>query len=687
MKKSQNKKSKTKNNKTRSSLKTNKSRRPLRPLKPNKGNKKSGEEIVGIYEAVNKNYGFVRTLIDYNDEDKKIYVKKENSLNALDGDRVLVEILPIKTGVSLEGSITKIIEREKDFIIGVFEDKGNFGFVEPINKKVPFDIHIAKKFFKDAVTDSIVSVKLLAGSDKKINPEGIIMEVLGNKNDPNIQILSIIKDFNIPEKFNDDTLKEAEDVAIEIKEIDLKNRKDLRHLTTITIDGLDAKDLDDAISLEELNNGNVKLYVSIADVSHYVKEESAIDKEALKRGNSVYLIDRVIPMIPHILSNGMCSLNGNVDRLAMTCEIEYDKDTNVLNHKIYKSIINSNMRMSYTGVDSVLNDKELNNGENIEDYKPYKEYLEKMMTLSRKLRKKREERGAVEFNFKEVKVLVDENLKPIDVVKVDRLEAHELIEDFMLAANEAVAKEYAEREIPFIYRTHEDCDKDKVLNLLKILKNFQIGVPYKEKYEPMDIQKIVKKVNGKPEQFAVEKMALRSMKQAKYTKDPIGHFALASKYYTHFTSPIRRYSDLQIHRIISEDLENKLNDSRKDHYDLILDNVAMHISDTERRAVECEREVDALKECEYMQDKIGNEYKGKVSSLTNFGVFIELDNGIEGMAAFKDMFDDHYVFDEEKMVVLGERNKKIINIGDELKIQVVRVNVDLRIIDFKILWE
>ena len=314
-------------------------------------------------------------MIDYNDDEKKIYVKKENSLNALDGDRVLVEVLPIKTGASLEGNITKIVEREKDFVIGVFEDKGNFGFVEPINKKVPFDIHIAKKFFKDAVTDSIVSVKILAGSDKKNNPEGIIMEVLGNKNDPNIQILSIIKDFNIPEKFDDDTLKEAEDVAIDIKESDLKNRKDLRHLTTITIDGLDAKDLDDAISLEELSNGNTKLYVSIADVSHYVKEESALDKEALKRGNSVYLIDRVIPMIPHILSNGMCSLNGNVDRLAMTCEIEYDKDTNVVNHNIYKSIINSNMRMSYTGVDSVLNDKELTNGENIEDYKPYKEYL------------------------------------------------------------------------------------------------------------------------------------------------------------------------------------------------------------------------------------------------------------------------------------------------------------------------
>ena len=649
--------------------------------------KKGYDEVLGVYEAVNKNFGFVRTFIDYNNDDKKIYIKKDNSLNALDGDRVVVEILPTKTGDSLEGNIIKIVERDKDYVVGIFEDKGNFGFVEPINKKIGFDIHIERKYFKDAVTDSIVSVKLLSGNNNKNNPEGIIMEVLGNKNDPNIQILSIIKDFGIVEKFNEETLKEAEEVAEEIKESDLKGRKDLRNLTTITIDGLDAKDLDDAISLEVLDNGNYKLYVSIADVSHYVKEGSFIDKEALKRGNSVYLIDRVIPMIPHILSNGMCSLNGNVDRLAMTCEIEYDRNLDVVDHAIYKSIINSNMRMSYVGVDAILNDKELTNGENIDDYKPYKEYLNKMMNLSRRLRKKREERGAVEFNFKEVKVLVDENLKPIDVVKVDRLEAHELIEDFMLAANETVAREYAEREIPFVYRTHEDCDKDKIINLMKVLKNLQIGVPYKEKYEPMDIQKLIKKVEGKPEQFAVEKMALRSMKQARYTKEPIGHFALASKYYTHFTSPIRRYSDLQIHRIITEDLENKLNDSRKDHYDLILDEVSMHISECERKAVDCEREVDALKECEFMKEKIGERFVGKISGLTNFGIFVELESGIEGMVPLKEMTDDYYEYDEERMIIFGQRSNKTFNIGDELKVELIRVDVDMRIIDFRILWE
>lgn len=640
-------------------------------------------DIEGVYRVGNRTCGFVMPL---NSTDE-IYVRASDSLNALTDDKVIVRITKASTyDKKKEGKIIKILERSSDTIVGYFKLCENYAFVIPINKKIPFDVHIEKKNFGLAVNDSIVVVKFSSPKHKKDNPEGIVVSVIGHKDDPNDEISAIVEDFNIKNEFDIETTNEANEVAIDLINDDYKDRRDLRDKNFVTIDGEDTKDIDDAVCLENLSNGNVKLYVSIADVSHYVLENSFLDKEALKRGNSVYLLDRVIPMIPHVLSNGMCSLNPHVDRLTMTCEIEYDKNANVLSYDIYESVINSHRRMTYNEVQAILDDIYIDDLSFEKNSLPtdIKKMMFDMITLSRKLREYREKRGSINFNIKETYIEVDENLKPIGVFEKKRIESMELIEDFMVAANEKVAEHFCKMKVPFLYRTHEECDREKIMSLSLILSAYGINYKFKNKITPKDIQKLLKKVEGEPFEYVIEKMTLRCMKQAKYTKDPIGHFALASKYYTHFTSPIRRYSDLQIHRIMKEIIENKFDEERNKHYNSILDNVADKISKLERLAIECERDVNDLKKCEYMQDYIGEEYIGIISGLTNFGIFVELDNSIEGMIPLRDIKEDHYIFDEIHYKIYGERSGEEFTYGQKLKIRVAKVSKELRAIDFAI---
>ena len=642
--------------------------------------KKEENKIEGVYRLASKTFGFVRT-----ESGEEIFVPAKDSMNAMTDDKVVIKITADKTDTNKkrEGKVIKIVERDSDIVVGYFEPHDGFGFVRPINKKVAFDIHIEKKYFGKAVKDSIVEVKILGALKKNDNPEGVILKVIGHKDDPNAELTAIIHDFKIRDVFDENLLKEADNVATPITDEDLLNRTDLRDKLFITIDGEDTKDIDDAICLEENGEGLTKLYVSIADVSHYVKEKSLLDREALKRGNSVYLLDRVIPMLPHVLSNGMCSLNENEDRLTMTCEMTFDEKGNIVQHSIYESVINSHKRMTYNEVQNILDRTHDEDNEN----KNINKMLREMLVLSRKIREKRYKRGSIKFDLKETKIEVDENLKPIAISEKVRIEAYELIEDFMVSANETVAEEYYFREVPFIYRVHEPADDEKLFTFITTLES--IGVPFsfnmKNKLTPNDLQKLLKSVEGEPYQSVVEKLALRSMSQARYSKNELGHFALAAKYYTHFTSPIRRYSDLQIHRIMHEVIDGRFDERRLNHYDSILESVAYNISKTERVAVDCERDIEALKKCEYMKDFVGDEFEGSISGMTNFGIFVELDNTVEGMVSLRDIEGDRYVFDESKYVVVGEHSKKIYRIGDKVKVQLVKCTPEMRNIDFKII--
>ena len=630
-------------------------------------------EYEGIYRAANKSFGFVKI-----NDDEEIYVSSKDSLHAMNDDRVIVKLTADKNSAKKkrEGIIIKILERDSDVIVGYFAPSRNYGFVIPINSKIPFDIHVEKRFWGKAVKDSIVEAKLLPNKKKTNNPEGVILKVIGNKNDPNDEITAIVRDFKIRCEFSEAVLKEAERVAVNIEKEDLINRKDLRNKCFVTIDGEDTKDIDDAVCLETLNNGNMVLYVSIADVTHYVKEGSNLDREALKRGNSVYLLDRVIPMLPHVLSNGMCSLNEGEDRLSMTCEMEFNDSGKIVSHEIYESIINSKKRMTYHEVQDLIDEKETNLSEEIANM------IRNMISLSRKIRKRREERGSIDFNIKETYIQVDEKLRPIEINERERIEAYKLIEDFMVSANETVAEEFYYREVPFLYRTHEPCNEEKIEALKNTIANLGVNCNIRGEVRPIDMQKLLKQVENEPYQFVVEKLALRSMSQAKYTKNPLGHFALASKYYTHFTSPIRRYNDLQIHRIIKEVLENKFTERRREHYESILDSVALNISKTERVAIECERDINDLKKCEYMRKYLGCEFIGTISGLTNFGIFVELDNTVEGMIPLRDIRDDHYEMDEARYQIIGVNSKRVFSFGQTVKVRLAKCSPEIRAIDF-----
>lgn len=635
-----------------------------------------GDDVkVGTFSGTQRGFGFV--VLEGEAED--IFIPGEATKGALHGDRVSVMVKEEQTGRRKEGVIVAILERGKNEIVGTFEKSKNFGFVLPDNQKFAKDIFIPKEFTKGAVTGHKVVVKITNFGDATTNPEGKVVEILGHVNDPGVDIMSVIKAYDIPVDFPEDVMRSLANVPEEIDQAEAANRMDIRDLVTVTIDGEDAKDLDDAITLTK--EGDIyHLGVHIADVSHYVKEGTPLDKEALKRGTSVYLVDRVIPMLPHKLSNGICSLNPGVDRLSLSCFMDIDTKGNVIGHTIAETVMRSNRRMTYTNVAKIV---EGTDEDVIKEYEELVPLFHLMQELAEILREKRHKRGSINFDFPESKIIVDKKGKPIEIKPYERNKATKIIEEFMLIANETVAEDFFWQEIPFVYRTHDNPDEEKIMKLAVFINNFGYSIRIgQEEIHPKEIQKLLVKVEDTPEEALISRLALRSMKQAKYTVTNTGHFGLSAKYYCHFTSPIRRYPDLQIHRIIKENLNGKLGDKRRQHYEKILFEVADHSSKTERRADESEREVEKLKKVEYMMDHIGETFEGVISGVTSWGMYVELPNTIEGMIRVADMRDDYYIYDEERYQMIGEHTRKIFKLGQKVMVEVVNADKVMRTIDF-----
>ncbi|MBD1383537.1 ribonuclease R [Metabacillus arenae] len=607
-----------------------------------------------------------------------------NELNdAMHGDIVMVRLSSQSTGSRKEGTIIRILERGVKEVVGTYTESKNFGFVIPDDKKFTNDIFIPKNESGGAVEGHKVVVRLTSYPEGRMSAEGEVIQILGHKNDPGVDILSIIHKHGLPQEFPAEVMEQANSVPDSINEEDIKDRRDLRDQTIVTIDGADAKDLDDAVTVTKLENGNYKLGVHIADVTHYVKENSPIDKEALERATSVYLVDRVIPMIPHRLSNGICSLNPKVNRFTLSCEMEVDPNGDVVHHEIFQSVIKTTERMTYSDVNKILVDKEEEVRERYERLVPM---FERMEELAEVLRNKRMRRGAIDFDFKEAKVIVDEEGKPQEVVLRERSVAERLIEEFMLLANETVAEHFHWMNVPFIYRIHEEPKAEKLQRFMEFVTNFGYVIKGKgNEVHPRALQEIIEQVQGEPEEMVVSTVMLRSMKQAKYDPESLGHFGLSTDFYTHFTSPIRRYPDLIVHRLIRTYLiEGKVDEKTQNKWAERMDFIAEKSSNMERRAVDAERETDDLKKTEYMLDKVGEEYDGIVSSVTNFGMFVELPNTIEGLIHVSYMTDDYYRYDERHYAMIGERTGNVYRIGDEITVRVVNVDKDERAIDFEI---
>ncbi|MFD3446494.1 ribonuclease R [Microbacteriaceae bacterium 4G12] len=612
-----------------------------------------------------------------------IFIPPTELNGALHGDTVLVRVSSESSGARKEGTVIRIIERGITEIVGTYTESKNFGFVIPDDKRLVNDIFIPKHASMGAVEGHKVVVHIIAYPKDRLSAEGEVIQILGHKNDPGVDILSVIHKHGLPLAFPQDVMEQANSVPDTIAPEDLEGRRDLRDETIVTIDGADAKDLDDAVTVMKLDNGNYKLGVHIADVSHYVTEESPIDKEAADRGTSVYLVDRVIPMIPHRLSNGICSLNPKVDRLTLSCNMEINAQGDVVSHEIFQSVIKTTERMTYHDVNRILED---NAEELVERYEPLVPMFKEMAELASILRDKRMKRGAIDFDFKEAKVLVDEEGHPTDVVLRERSTAEKLIEEFMLAANETVAEHFHWMNVPFMYRVHEDPKEDKLERFFQFITNFGYVVKGKANdIHPRALQQVLEMVQGQPEEMVISTVMLRSMKQARYDAESLGHFGLSTEFYTHFTSPIRRYPDLIVHRLIRTYLINgKLDADTQAKWREKLSEIAEHSSNMERRAVEAERETDELKKAEYMLDKIGEEYDGIIGSVTNFGLFVELPNTIEGLVHVSYLTDDYYRYDEQHFAMIGERTGNVFRIGDEITIRVVNVNKDERAIDFEV---
>ncbi len=629
----------------------------------------------GIFYGNARGFGFVEIE---GFEGADVFISASNTNGAINKDIVMCRVIsPHTDSKRAEGEIIKVVKRGYNEIIGTYQKEKGFGFVIPDDKKISGDIYISKNNSRGAVTGHKVAVKITKSGEGRKSNEGKITEILGHINDPGVDITSIVKQLNIPSVFSEDVINETEKLSDEITSEELENRKDYRDLLMVTIDGEDTKDLDDAVSLEILPNGNYSLGVHIADVTHYVKEGSHLDKEALKRGTSVYLVDRVIPMLPHKLSNDVCSLNPNVDRLTLSCVMEIDPKGNVVRHLISNSVININKRMSYTVVNDILtNEDSAYIEENIHLIKMFKN----MEQLAQILRAKRVKRGAIEFDFPETKIIVDDNCKPIDIKPYSRNIATSIIEEFMLICNETVAEEYYWLELPFVYRSHEEPDAEKIRSLANFVHSFGYTLKGSGTH-PGSLQTLLSNIESTPEETIISRVILRSLKQARYTPENSGHFGLAAKYYCHFTSPIRRYPDLQIHRIIKANLsdnnENYMNYLRK-----IMPDVCKQCSTTERTAESCEREVENLKKVEFMLDKVGQCFVGIISGLTNWGIYVELPNTVEGMISLTNMDDDYYIFNKEKMMYIGERLGKTYSLGDKVKVILVRANLDERNLDF-----
>ncbi|GAA4718125.1 ribonuclease R [Brevibacillus fulvus] len=636
--------------------------------------------VRGRLQSHAKGFGFV---IPEAEGEPDIYIHANDMNGAMHNDIVLARIEKQSTGARMEGRIIRIVERGLTEIVGTFQDESLYAFVIPDDKRIGKDIFIPKTAYNGAVDGHKVVVKIVRYPEGRANPEGEVAEILGHKNDPGVDILSIIRKFGLPEAFPEEVLREAESAPDEISPEEIKGRRDLRDRMMVTIDGADAKDLDDAVSLEKLPNGNYRLGVHIADVSYYVKENSPLDQEAYRRGTSVYLVDRVIPMLPHRLSNGICSLNPKVDRLTITCDMEMDGSAKLVGYDIYLSVIRTNERMTYADVRSILEDKD---PELIEKYKELVPMFQMMEELCRKLRQKRMSRGAIDFDFREAKIYVNEEGTPTDIGFRDRSIAEQIIEEFMLAANETVAEHFHWMKQPFIYRVHEDPKPEKLQAFLEFITNFGYAVRGKgNTVHPRALQQILEEVKGTPEEVIISTVMLRSMKQARYDAESLGHFGLATDFYTHFTSPIRRYPDLIVHRLIREWVERgEMTGERMSYWSEKLPEIADHSSQRERLAVEAERETDDLKKAEFMLERIGEEFEGVISGVTSFGIFVELPNTIEGLVHVSYLTDDYYHYHEKMYALVGERTGKQFRIGDVVQVRVANVNVDERAIDFEI---
>ncbi|MFI3208382.1 MAG: ribonuclease R [Eubacteriales bacterium] len=638
------------------------------------------ENIVGVFTAHERGFGFV--TVEGREED--IFISADDVNGAFQGDSVEVSLKKEnsgKEGKRAEGKVTRILSHGITTLVGYFERNKKFGFVRPDNQKFSKDIFVPLERSKGAVTGHKVVVELTSYGGQNKKPEGKVIEILGHINDPGTDILSIIKGFDLPTEFPQKVLNQAERVGDAVTSGDIAGRKDIRNWTMVTIDGEDAKDLDDAISITR-EGEHYKLGVHIADVTNYVQENSALDWEALKRGTSVYLVDRVIPMLPHTLSNGICSLNAGEDRLALSCIMTIDKKGEVIDYEIAETVIHVDERMTYTSVKKILTDKD---EEECTKYEALIPMFQLMQELADVLREKRHHRGSIDFDFPETKMILDENGKPVEIKPYDRNVATKIIEDFMLLANETVAEAFFWQEVPFVYRVHEAPDEEKIKKLVTFIQNFghtmHIG---QDKVHPKELQKLLTKIEGSKEADLISRLTLRSMKQAKYTPENSGHFGLATTYYSHFTSPIRRYPDLQIHRIIKESLRGKLSKDRQSHYDNILDNVTKDCSELERRAEQAERETIKLKKVEFMAAHIGETFAGIISSITKWGMYVELDNTIEGLIHVTAMTDDHYDYYEDRYEMVGQHRGNVFKLGQEISVEVTGIDKLQRTIDFKI---
>lgn len=635
--------------------------------------------VVGKLQAHAKGYAF---LIPEKENEKDVFIPSSFINGAMNGDKVLVQITrEDKKGKKREGEVVKVIERGNKKIVGVFEDNKNFGFVVSEDSKINQDIFINKKDFNGAKDGDVVVIEITKWPEKRRSPEGVVIEVLGQKGDKGLDILTVIKKFGLPEEFPQKVLNFADTIEDEIDEREIKRRKDLRDVKMVTIDGEDAKDLDDAVSIEVLPNGRFKLGVHIADVSHYVREKNPLDKEALKRATSVYLIDRVIPMLPKKLSNGICSLNPKVNRLALSCIMTIDNNGKVLDYEIAESVIKTNERMTYTAVNKILKDQD---PELMKRYDYLVDDFKAMEQLANILYKKRIKRGAIDFDFAEAKITLDELGKPIEIKPYEREIANRMIEEFMLVCNETIAEHMFNKRLPFVYRIHENPDAEKLDKFKEFVYNLGYYVKWNDEVRPKDLQAVIEKVKGKKEEVVINTLLLRSMMQARYSPENVGHFGLAAEYYCHFTSPIRRYPDLQIHRIIKESLNNKIDDTRSRKLVNLVDYAAKQSSEMERVAQEAEREVDDLKKAEYMLDRIGEEYDGLISSVTAFGMFVELPNTIEGLVHITALDDDYYIYDEGHLCLIGEKTNKVYRLGDEVRVKCSRVDIPNREIFFDV---
>lgn len=632
--------------------------------------------LTGTFRANPRGFGFVEV-----EGQEDIFIPEEGIRNAFHGDTVQVSVMPKGNGRRKEGVIVRVLERGTKEIVGTYQQSRNFGFVVPDNQRFLKDIFIPIEYSRGAVNGHKVLVEITDYGSQEKKPEGKVKAIIGHINDPGTDILSLVYAYDLPYEFPEKVLNQAERLNRPIIPKDLEGRTDLRDLLMVTIDGEDAKDLDDAVSLT-MEGETYRLGVHIADVSNYVQENSALDREALERGTSVYLADRVIPMLPHALSNGICSLNAGVDRLALSCLMEFDSKGNMLGHQIVESVIRVDQRMSYSQVKRILTDRDEAERAAAGDVVPM---LEKMAELAGILRKKRHQRGSIDFDFPEAKISLDENGHPIDIKPYERNVATKLIEDFMLIANETVAEDYHWQQVPFLYRTHETPDPEKVKGLKQFLSNFGYHIrTNSEEIHPKEIQKLLSRIEGSPEEDLISRLTLRSMKRAKYSTECIGHFGLAARYYCHFTSPIRRYPDLQIHRIIKDCLRGRMDDRRADHYEGLLPKVAEQSSDRERRAEEAERETLKLKKAEYMKAHIGEVFEGIISSITSWGIYVELPNTVEGLIHVSRLYDDRYYYREDTFEMYGADTGKVYKLGQKIRIRVADADKESRTVDFEL---